>query len=142
MLVQRVLFQQFLVKAEPKEHHILIVEVLHHSRANAGVCDVVHQTAPVKFLGIEQFQRLLPVFLRDHQHPVLGGAGVAAVDGFRLPQQFAHTVGIDEAQFLIEQAADKVAVAVQHIVLELGGRKREVVFLRVQDFIYLVQKVY
>ena len=49
LLVQRVLFQQFLVKAEPKEHHILIIEVLHHSRANAGVCDVVHKRLQSNF---------------------------------------------------------------------------------------------
>ena len=117
MPVQRVLFQKLLFKAEPQEYHILVVEVLHHSRANAGVGDVVHQPAPVEFLGIEQFQRLRPVLLRDHQHPVLGGAGVATVDGFRLPQEFTHTVGVDEAQLLIEQAADEATIAVQHIVL-------------------------
>ena len=82
------------------------------------------------------------MFLRDHQHPVLGGAGVAAVDGFRLPQQFTHTVGVDEAQRLIEQATDEVAIAVQHEVLGLGRRVREVVFLRIQDFMYFVQKIY
>ncbi|CAN4007377.1 RNA polymerase sigma factor, sigma-70 family, partial [Dysosmobacter welbionis] len=98
--IQRVLFQQFLFKAEAQEYCILVVEVLHHSRANAGICDVVHQPAPVKFLGIEQFQCLCPVLLRNHQHPVLGGAGVATVDGFRLSQQFTHTVGVDEAQLL------------------------------------------
>ena len=129
MPVQRVLFQQLLFKAEAQEDYILIVKVLHHSRANAGVYDVVHQTAPVKFLGIEQFQRLCSVFLRDHQHPVLGGAGVASADVFRLPQQLAHTVDIDEAQLLIEQAADEVAIAVQHIILGLGRRIREVILL-------------
>ena len=64
------------------------------------------------------------------------------VDGFRLPQQFTHTVGVDEAQLLIEQAADEVAVAVQHIILGLRRRIGEVIFLRVQAFMYLVQKVY
>ena len=82
------------------------------------------------------------MFLRDHQHPVLGGAGVATVDGFRLSQQFTHTVGVDEAQLLIEQATDEVAIAVQHIILGLGWRIREAIFLRVQAFMYLVQKVY
>ena len=62
------------------------------------------------------------------------------VDGFRLPQQFAHTVGIDEAQFLIEQAADEVAIAVQHIILGLGRRIREAVFLRVQFLCTLFRK--
>ena len=73
---------------------------------------------------------------------MLGGTGVATVDGFRLPQQLTHAVGVDEAQFLIEQAADEVAIAVQHIILGLGRRIREAVFLRVQAFMYLVQKVY
>ena len=34
--VQRVLFQQLLFKAEAQEYHIFVVEVLHHSRADAG----------------------------------------------------------------------------------------------------------
>ena len=78
------------------------------------------------------------MFLRDHQHPVLGGAGVAAVDGFRLSQQLTHAVGVDEAQLLIEQAADEVAIAVQHIILGLGWRIREAVFLRIQAFMYFI----
>ena len=73
---------------------------------------------------------------------MLGGTGVATVDGFRLSQQFTHTVGVDEAQLLIEQATDEVAIAVQHIILGLGWRIREAIFLRVQAFMYLVQKVY
>mgnify|MGYP002943034092 CR=1 FL=1 len=40
------------------------------------------------------------------------------------------------------QAADEVAIAVQHIILGLGRRIREVIFLGVQAFMYLVQKVY
>ena len=40
------------------------------------------------------------------------------------------------------QAADEVAVAVQHIILGLGWRIREAIFLRDQAFMYLVQKVY
>ena len=73
---------------------------------------------------------------------MLGGAGVAAIDRLRVSQQFAHAVGIDEVQLLIKQAADEVAVAVQHIILGLGWRIREAIFLRVQAFMYLVQKVY
>ena len=49
---------------------------------------------------------------------------------------------VDEAQLLIEQATDEVAIAVQHIILGLGWRIREAIFLRVQAFMYLVQKVY
>ena len=43
----------------------------------------------------------------------------------------------DEAQLLIEQAADKVTVAVQHEIFGLGRRIREVIFLGVQAFMYL-----
>ena len=94
------------------------------------------------FIQVQQSRGDHPVLLRDHQHSVLRGTGVSAVDGFRASQQSAHTVGIDEAQLLVEQATDKVTIAVQHIVFGLGRRVREVIFLRVQDFMYFVQKIY
>src|SRR5699024_3793968 len=68
------------------------------------------------------------------------GAGIAAIDRLRVSQQLTHAVGVDEAQLLIEQAADKVAIAVQHIILVVGRRIGEVIFLGVQAFMYLVQK--
>ena len=60
--VQRVLFQQFLFKAEAQEHHILVVEVLHHCCASLLLANGVPMKQIQEWLGHSDFSTTANIY--------------------------------------------------------------------------------